>query len=107
MDLPNVAIDVHQYDIPMVVTERGSTLTPSLINFESDRPFPLDQLQAEWFAEQVFASDTGDAQATFADPVIVRDRDRGRLAMVHQTQNENNPKAVVAAEIIINYLLVE
>ena len=107
MDLPNVAIDVHQYNIPMVVTERGSTLTPSLINFESDRPFSLDQLGSEWFAEQVFASDTGDAQATFADPVIVRDGDRGRLAMVHQTQNEKNPKGVVAAEIIINYLLAE
>ena len=58
----------------MIVTADGSTLTPSLYGFLSDRPLPLKQLQGNWFAEKVFASDTGDTQhANLADPVILRD----------------------------------
>ena len=90
----------------MTVTSDGTTLTPSLVNFDSLRPIPLAQLQGEWFAEKVFASDTGDAQATYADPVIVRDGDRGRLAIVHATtEYEGLLNGEVAAEIIINCLL--
>ena len=33
-----------------------------------------------------------------ADPVIVRDGNRGRLALVHQTSEQDNPKGEVAAE---------
>ena len=105
MDLPNIAISTSQSNIPMVVTEDGTALTPSLVDFEFDRPFPLTQLGGEWFAEQMFASDTGNSQATLADPVILRDGNRGRLAIVHQTAWEDNPKGEVASEIIINYLL--
>jgi hypothetical protein len=69
---------------------------------------PLNQLQGEWFAEKVFASDTGDDQATYADPVIIRDGNRGRLAIVHATYiHEGLLNGEVAAEIIINYLLAE
>ena len=106
MDIP-VVIDVGQYDKPMYVTTAGSALTPSLVAFLSDRSFPLYQLQGEWYAEKIFAGDTGDTQAKFADPVILRDGDRGRLALVHQTQYEDNPKGEVAAEIIINALLTD
>lgn len=108
MDLPNIDINVEQIDnLSMLITEDGSTLTPGLVNFESDRPFPLEQLDSEWYAEKIFASDTGDVQAFLADPIILRDGNRGRLAMVHQTHHGDNPKGVVAAEIIINYLLAE
>lgn len=108
MDLPNIDINVEHFeDLLMYATESGSTLTPSLVNFESDRPFPLEQLGSEWHAEKIFASNTGDVQATLADPIILRDGDRGRLAMVHQTHHGENPKGAVAAEIIINYLLAE
>ena len=90
----------------MTVTSDGTALTPSLVNFDSLRPIPLAQLQGEWFAEKVFASDTGGAQATYADPVIVRDGDRGRLAIVHATtEYEGLLNGEVAAEIIINCLL--
>lgn len=107
MDNPNIFIPVEpeSENFHMVVTEEGRTLSPSLVGFESDRPLPLDQLQGEWFAEKILASDTGNTLATLADPVIVRDGDRGRLAIVHQTNFEDNPKGEVAAEIIINYLL--
>ena len=105
MDLPNITFNTDRNDIPMFVTEDGKALTPSLAVFESDRSFPLDQLQGDWFAEKIFASNTGDARATLADPVIVRDGNRGRLAIIHQTEWADNPKGEVAAEIIINYLL--
>lgn len=108
MDLPNIDINVEHFEnLFMYVTESGRTFTPNLVNFESDRPFPLEQLGSEWSAEKIFASNTGDVQGTLADPIILRDGDRGRLAMVHQTHHGDNPKGVVAAEIIINYLLAE
>ena len=105
MDLPNITFNTERNDVPMLVTEDGKALTPSLAAFESDRSFPLDQFQGDWFAEKIFASNTGDARATLADPVIVRDGNRGRLAIVHQTAWEGHPKGEIAAEIIINYLL--
>lgn len=108
MDHPFISLFPNSPDVPpypfMSVTSDGKELAPSSVNFVSMRPFPLNQLQGEWFAEKVFASSTGDAQAIFADPVIVRDGNRGRLAIVHQTLGVT-PKGAVAAEIIGNYLL--
>jgi hypothetical protein len=105
MDNPN--IDLFTAGIAsMIVTSDGIALTPSLANFDSLRPIPLAQLEGEWFVEKVFASDTGDAEATYADPVIVRDGDRGRLAIVHATtEHKGLLNGEVAAEIIINALL--
>lgn len=101
MDIPGITM----WDpISMKVTADGREFTPSLVDFRSDRPFHLDELQGDWFPEKIFASATGDTRATRADPVIVRDGNRGRIAIVHQTQNRKNPKGKVAAEIIINYL---
>jgi len=106
MDLPDIDINVEYFEkLYMDVTDSGKTLTPNLVDFKSDRPFPLEQLGSAWYAEKIFASDTGDTECTLADPVILRDGERGRLAMVHQTHHGDNPKGVVAAEIIINYLL--
>lgn len=108
MDLPNIDINVEFFDhLLMHVTDSGETLTPSLVNFESDRPFPIKQLGSEWYAEKIFASNSGDDKGNFADPIILRDGNRGRLAMVHQTHHGDNPKGTVAAEIITNYLLAE
>ena len=107
MDIPSIFIPVDRDNTPMFVTTEGRALTPSLVNFQSDRAFPLDQLQDDWFAEKILASNTGDAKATLADPVVVRDGNRGRIAIVHQTSFEDNPKGEVAAEIIINYLLAD
>lgn len=108
MDLPHVDINVENFeDLTMHITNNGRTLTPSLVNFESDRPFPLQQLGSEWFAEHIFASDTGDLHGILADPVILRDGNRGRIAIIYQTHHADNPKGVVAAEIINNYLLIK
>ena len=110
MDNPNISLFTagiaSMIITEMIVTSDGMALTPSLANFDSHRPIPLNQLQGEWFAEKVFASDTGNAEATYADPVIVRDGDRGRLAIIHGTfEYEGLLNGEVAAEIIINYLL--
>ena len=106
MDLPNLDINVENFEeFQMLITESGRTITPSLVSFQSDRPFPLEQLAAAWFAEKIFASNTGDDEAEGADPIILRDGKRGRIAMVHQTHHGNESKGEVAAQIIINYLL--
>ena len=106
MDLPNLDINVEIFEeLQMHTTESGRTLTPSLVSFQSDRPFPLEQLDSDWYAEKIFASNTGDDDAEGADPIILRDGNRGRIAMVHQTHHGKNPKGQVAAEIISNYLL--
>ncbi len=103
MDIPEIEINVYEHNVGMIVTEVGRSLTPSLGNFGSDRPFPLDELDADWFAEKVLATDS---QGTLADPIIVRDGERGRLAIVFHTLYKNDPKGEVAAEII-KYLLTE
>ena len=109
IDIPNIVIPWESVNAnsPMSVTTDGSTLTPSLANFESDRAFPLDQLEGDWYPEKILASDTGDTHGTLADPVLLRDGDLGRIAIVYQTWFEDNPKGKVAAELIINYLLAE
>lgn len=109
MDIPDIFF--FGGSVSMSVTPDGSALTPSLVNFESQRHFPLSKLKeagaGAWFAEKIFASDTGGDQAAYADPIIVRDGNRGRLAIVHQTALQDDPKGEVAAEIIINYLLAQ
>ena len=109
MDIPNIAPppEAANHNNPVSITTDGSTLTPSLVNFESDRPFPLERLEGDWYPEKILASDTGEIQATLADPVLLRDGDLGRIAIVYQTWFEDNPKGEVAAELIINYLLAD
>ena len=107
MDNPNIVIPFSN-GVSMIVTEDGMALTPSLDDLTSKRFMPLNQLQGKWFAEKVFASDTGDNLATYADPVIVRDGNLGRIAIVYANIGlANLPNETVAAEIIINYLLAE
>lgn len=106
MDIPDIELDVYTHNTRMIVTEEGKSLTPSLKSFGSDRTFPLDQFEGEWFAEKILATDTGDLQGTFADPIIVRDGDRGRIAIAFHTLYKDDPKGEVAAEII-KYLFAE
>lgn len=107
MDIPHITMwDFGlENNTPMLVTKDGKSVTPSLTNFKSDRAFHLDELTGNWFAEKVLASDTGTSQATRADPVVVRDGNRGRIGIVYQTFNEVNPKGEVVAELIANFLL--
>ena len=107
MDIPNITMwDFGlENNLPMKVTAHGKSLTPSLNNFLSDRAFHLDELRGDWFAEKVFASNTGIAKANRADPVIVRDGELGRVGIAFQTFEEINPKGKVVAEMVTNFLL--
>ena len=106
MDIPNITM--WDDDTPMKLTEAGKKYTPTLEPFNTDRPFHLDELVPPWEPEVVFASNTGDADGTRADPVIVIDTDTGgRLAIAYQTASEINPKGEVVSEMILNYLVGE
>ncbi len=99
MDIPGITMG--DDDTPMTVTDDGRKIAPTLSDFLSDRPFHLDQLSGEWFAEAVLAQDS---TGTRADPCIVRDGDRGRLIIAYQTNSQADPKGAVAAEIIAHVL---
>ncbi|MBN1417884.1 MAG: hypothetical protein JXP34_03860, partial [Planctomycetes bacterium] len=94
-------IEMGPDNTPMVVTDEGRIVAPSLTDFLTDRPLFLDQLAGDWFVEVSLAQN---AAGTRADPVIVRDGNRGRLAPVLQANAQNDPKGAVAAEIIAWYL---
>jgi hypothetical protein len=97
MDIPGLVM--WDDNTPMVVTAEGRAIAPSLGNFNTDRPFHLDQLAGDWVAEAILAQN---AAGNRADPVIVRDGNRGRLIPVYQTADQlEDPKGAVAAEIIM------
>ncbi len=82
----------------MVVTSEGAAISPTLTDFQSDRPFHVDELEGNWEVEVSLAQND---DGTRADPIIVRDGNLGRLIPVIQTANGDEPKGAVAAEIII------
>ena len=81
----------------MAVTPEGKAIAPSLSDFLTDRPFHVDELAGDWFVEVSLAQN---ASGTRADPIVVRDGNRGRLAPVLQANSQDDPKGAVAAEII-------
>lgn len=82
-------------------------MTPSLDDYNTDRPFHLDQLEDDWELEIAFATETGKGNnAARCDPCIVRNtKTDARLIQVYQTNNQDDPKGEVIAEIILNYYL--
>jgi len=57
----------------------------------------VDLLANDWFVEAALAEDV---TGTRADPIIVRDGNRGRLAPIFQYPGRPDPKGAVAAEVI-------
>ena len=94
MDIPGISMAGN--DNPMSVTAQGRDITPSLTGFLSDRPFHVNELSGEWFPEAVLARS---ADGSLADPVIVRDGNRGRLIPAFMAPDPN-PMGQVASEII-------
>ena len=86
---------------PMMVTDAGKSIAPSLTDFVSDRPFHVNELAGNWAVEGVLAQNH---DGTRADPIIVRDGNRGRLIPIMQTFRDDNPNGAVAAEVI-SYLM--
>ena len=102
MDIPG--IEMWDDDTAVVVTADGQDLTPSLVDFASDRPFHLDALEGNWEAELVLAqNDAG----TRADAVIVHNIETGgRLGIFYQTSGQDDdPRGEVISEWINNWYL--
>ncbi len=106
MDIPGITM--WDDDTPMKLTAEGKKYTPTLQNYNTDRPFHLDQLVPPWELEVAFATNSGDAAGTRADPVIVLDTETGgRIAIAYQTASQVDPKGEVVSEMILNYLVGE
>ena len=100
MDIP--AITMWDDNTAVKVTNEGKNYTPSLQDFQTDRPFHLDQLEGGWEPLLIMAqNDAG----TRADPVIVINRDTGGMVGIfYQTSGQDNdPRAAVISEFIISY----
>ncbi|MBN1441931.1 MAG: hypothetical protein JXA90_04435, partial [Planctomycetes bacterium] len=96
MDTTGIMLSLN--DRPMVVTPEAAEIAPSLVDFWTDRPLSLKALSGQWFVEASLAEDP--FRGTHADPVIVRDGNRGRVIPALQANAQADPKGAVAAEII-------
>ena len=87
---------------PCKVTAKGKEISPTLGKVKdgtilSDRPFHVDQLKGDWKVEASLA-DAKDG--TRADPIIVRDGDKGRVIPCVQINGPTEPLADIGFEIV-------
>jgi hypothetical protein len=102
MDIPGISM--WDDNTPVAVTGEGAAVTRSLQDFQTDRPFHLDELEGDWVPELILAqNDAG----TRADPVIVLNTATGgRLGIFYQTAGQDNdPRGEVISEWINNFVL--
>jgi hypothetical protein len=102
MDIPGITM--WDDNTPAIVTAEGQAVAPSLGDFQTDRPFHLDELEGDWVPELILAqNDAG----TRADPVIVVNTvTGGRLGIFYQTSGQDDdPRGEVISEWINNYFL--
>lgn len=100
MDIPNITM--WDDNTPVKVTNAGKNYTPTLKDFQTDRPFHLDELVDPWKPEVILAqNDAG----TRADPVIVKNtKTNGMLGIFYQTAGQDDdPRAAVISEFILSY----
>jgi hypothetical protein len=104
MDIPGITM--WDDDTAVVVTPEGRDYTPTLQDFQTDRPFHLDQLEGDWEPELILAQN---AAGTRADPVIVVNTETGgRLGIFYQTSGQDNdPRGEVISEWINNWYIPE
>ncbi|MHC4354957.1 MAG: LamG-like jellyroll fold domain-containing protein, partial [Planctomycetota bacterium] len=100
----DITVDMWDDNTPVVVTADGLDITPSLVDFQTDRPFHLDQLQGAWYPELILAQN---AAGTRADAVIVSNAETGgRLGIFYQTAGQDDdPRGEVISEWINNWYL--
>ncbi len=91
-------------DTQVTVTPDAATYTPSLVNYATDRPWHLDELQGDWYPELVLAKN---AAGTRAEPAIIANRvTGGRLGTFYQTSaQDNDPRGKIISEWINNWYL--
>jgi len=103
MDIPGITM--WDDNTAVEVTADGKKYIPSLKDFQTDRPFHLNELTKEWETEVIFAGND-DKDSTRADPVVVRNtKDNGRLAIFYQTAGQDaDPRGIIISEFILNWL---
>ncbi|MHC4570122.1 MAG: hypothetical protein ACYTE3_30735, partial [Planctomycetota bacterium] len=103
-NMMDITVDMWDDNTPVVVTADGLDITPSLVDFQTDRPFHLDQLQGAWYPELILAQN---AAGTRADAVIVSNAETGgRLGIFYQTAGQDDdPRGEVISEWINNWYL--
>ena len=86
----------------VTVTDEGKKYTPSLVDFQTDRPFHLDQLGDDWETEIILA---GNDAGTRADPVVVKSKSTGgRLIIFYQTAGQDDdPRGETISEFLNNW----
>jgi hypothetical protein len=91
-------------DTAVTVTADGKKYTPSLKDYAVDRPWHLDELQGDWYAELILAQN---AAGTRAEPAIIANRvTGGRLGTFYQTAGQDDdPRGEVISEWIKNWYL--
>jgi hypothetical protein len=99
MDIPGITM--WDDNTPVNVTADGKKYIPSLKDFQTDRPFHLNELTGDWKTEVTFAG--SDIRA---DPVVVHNtKDNGRLAIFYQTAGQDaDPRGIIISEFILNWL---
>ena len=100
--MDNEVITMWDDDTAMVVTADGAAYTPTVVDFATDRPFHLDELEGGWEPLLIMAQNE---DGTRADPVIVVDRDTGgMLGIFYQTASQDDdPRSEVIGEFINSY----
>jgi len=86
---------------PCEVTAKGKEISPTLAKqdkVESDRPFHVDQIEGSTWKVEASLAENGDG--TRADPIIVRDGDKGRVIPCVQINGPEEPLAEIGSEII-------
>ncbi|UCF14468.1 MAG: LamG domain-containing protein, partial [Phycisphaerales bacterium] len=103
MDIPGITM--WDDNTPVVVTADGQSITPTLVDFQTDRPFHLNELEGAWYVELALAQN---GAGTRADPVIVANAATGgRLGIFYQTSGQDDdPRGEVISEWINNWYLV-
>jgi hypothetical protein len=99
MDIPGITM--WDDDTKVAVTADGENYLPTLKDYQTDRPFHLNELIDPWETEIIFAG-----SETRAEPCVVVDTDTdGRLATFYQTASQDaDPRGQVMSEFILNWL---
>ncbi|MHC4346588.1 MAG: LamG-like jellyroll fold domain-containing protein, partial [Planctomycetota bacterium] len=103
MDIPGVTV-AGEDNTAVAITAEGLDITPSLVDFQTDRPFHLDTLEGAWYPELILAQN---GAGTRADPVIVSNAETGgRIGIFYQTAGQDDdPRGEVIGEWINNWYL--
>jgi hypothetical protein len=103
MDLP--ATTMWDDNTAVEVTADGEKYTPSLQDFQTDRPFHLDELEDGWEPMIIMAQNSA---GTRADPCIVKNTNtKGMVGIFYQTASQDDdPRSEVMGEFINSYYVV-